>query len=118
MLQKARTHHHDRTMTLNTRKSSAHQLLARILARDLIGRAALAQLLGIDEAVLERFESGERRMSLSVQWKFAAIVIATLPQIPEVRRRAYALRAQLIAVRAYEGGETEAHASSAPSRFL
>jgi hypothetical protein len=105
-------------MTLHTRKSSAHQLLTRILSRNLIGRATLAQLLEVDEALVGRFESGERRMSLSVQWKLAAIVIATLSQVADVRRRAHALRAQLIAVSAYEGGQTEAHASSAPSRFL
>lgn len=105
-------------MTLKTRNSAAHLLLTRILTRELIGRSELAHLLAIDESTLERYESGERQMSLSVQWTFAAIVIASLSQIPEVRRRAYALRAQLIAVSAYHGGETEAHASAPPSRFL
>ncbi|HEY5060972.1 MAG TPA: hypothetical protein VII52_05510 [Gemmatimonadaceae bacterium] len=105
-------------MTLKTRNSAAHQLLTRILTRELIGRSDLAQLLAIDESMLERHESGERPMNLSLQWKLAAVVIASLSQIPEVRRRAYALRAQLIAVSAYQGGETETHASSAPSRFL
>lgn len=104
-------------MTLKTQNSAAHLLLTRILTRELISRPDLAQLLAIDESMLERYEAGERQMSLSVQWKLAAVAIASLSQIPEVRRRAYALRAQLVAVSAYQGGETETHASAPRSGF-
>ena len=104
-------------MTLKTQNSAAHLLLTRILTRELIGRADLALLLDIDESKLDRYESGARQMSLSLQWKLAAVVIASLSHIPDVRRRAHGLRAQLIAVSTYNGGDTQAHVSSPPFRF-
>jgi transcriptional regulator with XRE-family HTH domain len=101
-------------MSVHTRKSTAFRLLARLLEKQLIDRAQLAAVLEITEEQLAEFERGDREMSLSLQWRFSTVIAAGFAHHSEIKRRALALRAQLIATSAYRSGETTTHSGGVP----
>jgi hypothetical protein len=101
-------------MQAHVRKSTAFRLLNRLLDNQLVDRAQLAAVLEITAEQLGAFERADREMSLALQWRFSTVVAAVFAQHPEIKRRALALRAQLIATNAYRSGETTTHSGGVP----
>jgi hypothetical protein len=101
-------------MQAHVRKSTAFRLLTRLLDNHLIERVQLATVLEITEEQLGVFERADREMSLSLQWRFSTVVAAAFANHSEIKRRALALRAQLIATNAYRSGETTTHSGGVP----
>ena len=101
-------------MQPHVRKSTAHRLLTRLLDKQLVDRTQLSMVLEITEDQLAAFERADREMSLALQWRFSTVIAAAFEEHSEIKRRALALRAQLIATSAYRSGETTTHSGGMP----
>jgi len=101
-------------MQTSARNNSARALLQRLLQRQLASAGVVALTLGISVEQLSRYDRGDEVMPLSLADRLADLALRVGRTDPDARRRATALRNQVVATRAYEAGST-ARVSNAPT---
>lgn len=107
----------DDTATNGTRarrKSTALQLLQRVLATGWFAPDALARALAMSDAELEAYLAERETIPVHRQLAIAQFVIEC---IPPLARAGYQLRGQAVAAMDYQSGVTEVHRQGPPSRF-
>ena len=94
-------------------RSTAAQLLRKVLATGWFAPEALARALVISDAWLEAYVNESKPMPLDRQLCLALFVIEC---IPPLARAGHRLRSQVAAAMAFHSGVTETHAQSPPLR--
>jgi transcriptional regulator with XRE-family HTH domain len=88
------------------------ELLDRVQASNVVSLEELAEALMVRPSSIAAYQSGRRTMPLTVQLLLVAL---TIERVPEHRRIARQLQAQIKATITYASGETVTHSDGRPT---
>ena len=97
------------------RETTAVRVMRQVIRT--VGTDRLAEALGLTKADLEPFARGDHDLTLHQQRVLAMAVLSLSSEVPELRRHASTLLAQVRATEDFRSGRTERHASPPPSGF-